>query len=55
MKKYCTAVVVAAGKGVRMGGSVAKQYLEIGGKPVVVHAIEAFEESPVIDLSLIHI
>lgn len=49
MKKYCTAVVLAAGKGLRMGGPVAKQYLEIGGKPVVAHALEAFERSPIID------
>lgn len=27
-------------KGTRMGGSVAKQFLEIGGKPVVVYALE---------------
>ncbi len=28
-KKHCTAVVLAAGKGTRMGTSVAKQYLKI--------------------------
>lgn len=33
-KEKYTAVVLAAGKGTRMGGSVAKQFLEIGGKPV---------------------
>ncbi|MEQ2678934.1 2-C-methyl-D-erythritol 4-phosphate cytidylyltransferase [Enterocloster citroniae] len=48
-KKYCTAVVLAAGKGARMGTQTAKQYLEIGGKPVVVHALEAFQASPLID------
>ena len=31
-KEKYTAVVLAAGKGTRMGGSVAKQFLEIGGK-----------------------
>ena len=30
----CTAVVLAAGRGTRMGISQAKQYLEIGGKPM---------------------
>lgn len=49
MKKYCTAVVLAAGKGSRMGGPIAKQYLEIGGKPVAVHALEAFQKSALID------
>ncbi|MCI5650272.1 MAG: 2-C-methyl-D-erythritol 4-phosphate cytidylyltransferase [Fusicatenibacter sp.] len=45
-QKRCTAIVLAAGKGSRMGTSVAKQYLEIGGKPVVVHALEAFDNAP---------
>ena len=48
-KKYCTAVVLAAGKGSRMGGKTAKQYMEIGGKPLVAYALEVFEASPVID------
>lgn len=48
-KEYCTAVVLAAGKGSRMGTQTAKQYLEIGGKPLVVHALEAFQESSLID------
>ena len=48
-KQYCTAVVLAAGRGARMGTRTAKQYLEIGGMPVVVHALLAFQESPVID------
>lgn len=48
-KKYCTAVVLAAGKGSRMGTETAKQYLELGGKPVVVHGLEAFQASPLID------
>lgn len=48
-KKYCTAIVLAAGKGSRMGTQTAKQYLEIGGKPVVVYALEAFQASPLID------
>lgn len=48
-KKHCTAVVLAAGKGTRMGTEVAKQYLKIGGRPVVSYALEAFEQSPLID------
>lgn len=48
-KQYCTAVVLAAGRGARMGTRTAKQYLEVGGMPVVVHALLAFQESPVID------
>ena len=33
-------VVPAAGGGRRFGGGVPKQYLELGGRPVVVHALE---------------
>ncbi len=36
------AILVAGGKGVRMGGPVSKQYLPIGGKPVLMHTLEAF-------------
>jgi len=33
-------VVPAAGSGRRFGGDVPKQYLELGGRPVIVHALE---------------
>ncbi|HSF53189.1 MAG TPA: 2-C-methyl-D-erythritol 4-phosphate cytidylyltransferase [Algoriphagus sp.] len=36
------AIVVAGGKGTRMGGLVSKQYLPIGGKPVLMHTLEVF-------------
>lgn len=39
------AVLVAGGKGSRMGGSVSKQYLAIGGKPVLIHTIQRFYEA----------
>lgn len=41
----CTAIVLAAGKGTRMGGDVRKQYLQIGGAPVFTWAYRALEES----------
>ncbi|MFT5202502.1 MAG: 2-C-methyl-D-erythritol 4-phosphate cytidylyltransferase [Candidatus Aldehydirespiratoraceae bacterium] len=34
------AVVLAAGKGVRVGSDIPKQFLELDGRPVVVHALE---------------
>jgi 2-C-methyl-D-erythritol 4-phosphate cytidylyltransferase len=40
-KKYC-AVIVAGGKGNRVGGEIPKQFLFIGGKPMLMHTIEAF-------------
>jgi 2-C-methyl-D-erythritol 4-phosphate cytidylyltransferase len=36
------AILVAGGKGSRMGGEIAKQYLPIGGKPVLMHTMEVF-------------
>ncbi|MBQ2175999.1 MAG: 2-C-methyl-D-erythritol 4-phosphate cytidylyltransferase, partial [Alphaproteobacteria bacterium] len=35
-------IIVAAGKGVRVGGPVPKQFLPLDGKPVLMHTIEAF-------------
>jgi 2-C-methyl-D-erythritol 4-phosphate cytidylyltransferase len=43
------AVVVAAGSGTRMGGPVPKQYLEIEGTPVLVHAVRALLATSVVD------
>lgn len=48
-KKYCTAIVLAAGSGKRMGTKVHKQYLLMGGKPVLYYSLRAFEDSPLID------
>ena len=41
-----TAIVVAAGKGSRMGGAVDKAFLTLGSRPVVAHALAAFERCP---------
>ena len=49
MKEHCTAIVLAAGRGRRMGTKTAKQYLELQGKPVLAYALEVFEQSSVID------
>jgi len=35
-------IIVAGGKGLRMGSDLPKQFIPIGGKPVLMHAIEAF-------------
>ena len=39
---YRTALIVAGGKGLRMGSELPKQFLPIGGKPVLMHRLEAF-------------
>ena len=36
------ALIVAGGKGLRMGGELPKQFLLIGGKPVLMRTLEAF-------------
>ena len=48
-KAKCTAIVLAAGQGKRMGTKIQKQYLEIHGKPVLYYSLKAFEESHFID------
>ncbi len=40
MKKY--AVIVAAGSGSRMGKEIPKQFLELAGKPILYHTLDAF-------------
>ncbi len=40
------AIIVAAGRGERAGGDLAKQWQQIGGKMVVQHAIDAFVAAP---------
>jgi 2-C-methyl-D-erythritol 4-phosphate cytidylyltransferase len=39
------AIVVAAGKGTRLGGDRPKQFLELAGVPVIVHTLRQFERS----------
>ena len=48
-KKRCTAIVLAAGSGSRMKSDVAKQYMMLCGKPLIWYALQAVEESAVID------
>jgi len=43
------AIIVAAGSGTRFGGATPKQFLEIGGKPLLIHTIEKFEKCAAID------
>ncbi|WP_297335735.1 2-C-methyl-D-erythritol 4-phosphate cytidylyltransferase [Algoriphagus sp.] len=48
------AVLVAGGKGSRMGGPVSKQYLPLAGKPVLMHTLEVFYQvDPSIELIVV--
>ena len=42
MKK--SVIVVAGGSGIRMGSEIPKQFLELCGKPVLMHTIQVFHE-----------
>lgn len=42
MKKYV--IIVAGGKGMRMGSELPKQFLSIGGRPILMHTLEAFRK-----------
>lgn len=52
MKKHV--VIVAGGKGLRMGGEVPKQFLPVCGKPVLMRTLEAFHSyDPAIHIILV--
>ncbi len=45
-----TAVIIpAGGRGSRMGGEIQKQYLMLGGMPILVRTLYAFQEAPLVD------
>jgi 2-C-methyl-D-erythritol 4-phosphate cytidylyltransferase len=44
------AVVLAAGQGVRLDPEHPKQFLRLGGKPVLVHSLEVLDRIPEIDI-----
>lgn len=48
-----TAIVTAAGKGLRMGTDIPKQFLKIGGKTVLEKAIEPFQEADFVDAIIV--
>ena len=52
MKQYV--IIVAGGKGLRMGGALPKQFIPISGKPVPMRTLENFFFfSPDIDIILV--
>ena len=48
-KKHCTAIVLAAGQGKRMGTSVQKQYIQLDRHPLIYYTLQTFEDAQVID------
>jgi 2-C-methyl-D-erythritol 4-phosphate cytidylyltransferase/2-C-methyl-D-erythritol 2,4-cyclodiphosphate synthase len=49
------ALIVAAGRGTRLGGDLPKQYLPLGGATVLRHAVNAFAAHPRVDGVLVAI
>ena len=43
------AIIFAGGSGARMGSGMPKQFLEVAGKPIIIHTLEIFEEHDMID------
>jgi 2-C-methyl-D-erythritol 4-phosphate cytidylyltransferase len=44
-----TAIITAAGRGMRMGGAIRKQFLELGGIPILIRTLDKFINSRYID------
>jgi len=53
MKQSVVAVILAAGRGLRMGGELPKQYLELEGRPILAHTLAAFDKASSIDALVI--
>src|SRR5580692_9031506 len=43
MKRY--AIIVAGGSGTRMQAKLPKQFIEVAGKPLLIHAIQCFYDA----------
>ncbi len=43
------AIIKAGGIGSRMGAGVPKQFITVGGKPIIIYTLEAFQRHPGID------
>ena len=43
------AAVLAGGSGLRMGGELPKQFLDLAGRPIIIRSIDAFVESNSVD------
>ena len=44
------ALIIAGGRGMRMGQEIPKQFLTVYDKPVIAYTMEAFEKHPDIDV-----
>lgn len=43
------AIIFAGGSGIRMGSGIPKQFLEVNGKPIIIHTMQLFQYHKQID------
>ncbi|WIF95625.1 2-C-methyl-D-erythritol 4-phosphate cytidylyltransferase [Caminicella sporogenes] len=48
-KVFVSAIIAAAGQGKRMKSRINKQYLELDGKPILIHTLEVFDKTELIN------
>ena len=48
-----TAIIIAAGRGSRMGQDIPKQFINVYDKPVLVYTLQGFQQHPQIDSILV--
>ena len=53
MRKKTAAIILAGGRGTRMGSNTPKQYLEIGGYPLIYYSLKAFSDSFIDEIVLV--
>ena len=44
-----TAIILAAGRGTRLGSETPKQFLLLGNEPLICRTVRVFQDSPIID------
>ena len=49
MRKRNALILLAGGKGKRMGSDIPKQFLDIGGQPLISLSLNAIQKSDLID------
>ena len=48
-KQKVVAIIIAGGKGSRMGQEIPKQFINIYDKPILIYTLKNFQEHPLID------
>ena len=48
-----SAIILAAGRGARMGGLEKKLYLDLAGRPILAHTLMVFQQCPLVDKILV--